>query len=97
MKNTSKKKELNDLFRKKHPEITAEVTLSKINSIKTHLLNIGKVMDLEISSISHAFVYFEKLIQKQIVNKQNRKLVAGLYLFCFGNDLLDLILICLHT
>lgn len=34
-------------------------------------------MDLEISSISHAFVYFEKLVLKQIVNKQNRKLVAG--------------------
>ncbi|CAO3641194.1 unnamed protein product [Mucor hiemalis] len=81
VKSTSKKKELNDLFRKKHPEITAEVTLSKINSIKTHLLNIGKVMDLEISSISHAFVYFEKLIQKQIVNKQNRKLVAACCLF----------------
>lgn len=80
-KNTSKKKELNDTFRKKHPKITAEVTLSKINSIKSHLLNIGKAMDLEISSISHAFVYFEKLVLKQIVTKQNRKLVAACCLF----------------
>lgn len=77
MNNSRKKKELNELFRKNHPEINAEITLSKIIAIKSHLLNIGKSLDLEISSISHAFVYFEKLIQKQIVNKQNRKILAG--------------------
>ena len=78
--NNSRKKEQNEAFRKKHPEFPTELTLSKINAIKTHLLNICKVMDLEISSISHAFVYFEKLVQKQIVNKQNRKLLAGKYI-----------------
>jgi hypothetical protein len=65
------------LFRKNHPELSPDITLSKINSIKSHLLNVGKAMDLEISSVSHAFVYFEKLILKHIVNKQNRKLLAG--------------------
>lgn len=75
---SSKKKELlNQEFRKSHPDLPAEITLSKINAVKFHLVNIGKAMDLEISSVSHAFVYFEKLIQKQIVNKQNRKLLAG--------------------
>ncbi|GAA5803616.1 hypothetical protein EDC94DRAFT_610873 [Helicostylum pulchrum] len=75
------RKELNEKFRKNHPELPLEITLSKINTIKTRLLNIGKAMDLEISSVSHAFVYFEKLVQKGIVNKQNRKLVAACCLF----------------
>jgi hypothetical protein len=78
---SSKKKELNEIFRKKHPEINAEMTLSKIIAIKSHLVAIGKALDLEISSISHAFVYFEKLIQKQIVNKHNRKILAGTFFF----------------
>lgn len=66
---------VNGKFRSMRPEIN--LTYSKIQSIKRHLLNIGKTMDLEISSVSHAYVYFEKLIQKQIVTKQNRKLIAG--------------------
>ncbi|KAG2200458.1 hypothetical protein INT47_011438 [Mucor saturninus] len=77
----AKKKELNELFRKTHPEISTNLTLSKINAIKSHLLQIGKVMDLEISSVSHAFVYFEKLVLKHVVNKQNRKLLAACCLF----------------
>ncbi|CEP07519.1 hypothetical protein [Parasitella parasitica] len=73
------KQKLNDLFRQSHPDI--EISLTKIKSIKNHLLDIGKQIDLEISSIAHAFVYFEKLIQKQIVTKQNRKLLAACCLF----------------
>jgi hypothetical protein len=61
------------------------MTLSKINSVKLHLVNIGKAVDLETSSVSHAFVYFEKLIQKQIVNKQNRKLLAGIVSLLLAN------------
>jgi hypothetical protein len=55
----------------------SEMTFSKIKSVKLHLLNIAKVLDLELSSLSHAFVYFEKLLQKNIITKQNRKLIAG--------------------
>ncbi|KAF1801529.1 cyclin [Mucor lusitanicus] len=73
------KQKSNELFQQSHPDI--QITLSKINAIKAHLLNIGKQVDLEISSIAHAFVYFEKLIQKQIVTKQNRKLLAACCLF----------------
>lgn len=47
-----------------HPEIPPEITLSKIRSIKAHLTEIGKAVDLEISSVAHAFVYFEKLVIK---------------------------------
>ncbi|GAN02139.1 conserved hypothetical protein [Mucor ambiguus] len=73
------KQKLNELFQQSHPDI--QITQSKINAIKAHLLTIGKQVDLEISSIAHAFVYFEKLIQKQIVTKQNRKLLAACCLF----------------
>ncbi|KAG2184879.1 hypothetical protein INT43_000792 [Umbelopsis isabellina] len=69
------KRELNELFRSAHPEIPQEITLSKIRAIKEHMLEIGKELDLEISSVAHAYVYFEKLILK------NRKLIAGCCLF----------------
>ncbi|CAO3676716.1 unnamed protein product [Rhizopus stolonifer] len=75
------KQEINEKFRAIHPEILSEMTLSKIKSVKLHLLNITKAMDLELSSLSHAYVYFEKLLQKNIITKQNRKLVAACCLY----------------
>ncbi|EIE77319.1 hypothetical protein RO3G_02023 [Rhizopus delemar RA 99-880] len=71
----------------------SEMTFSKIKSVKLHLLNIAKVLDLELSSLSHAFVYFEKLLQKNIITKQNRKLIAAVKInepkgVCF-KDLLE--------
>jgi hypothetical protein len=57
---------LNEIFRSAHPEIPQEITLSKIRAIKSHLLEIGKELDLEVSSVAHAYVYFEKLVMKVI-------------------------------
>lgn len=64
MRPSEVKRELNEQFRLAHPEIMPEITLSKIRSIKNHLVEIGKAVDLEISSVAHAFVYFEKLVIK---------------------------------
>ncbi|CAO3675691.1 unnamed protein product [Umbelopsis vinacea] len=75
------KRELNEIFRSAHPEIPQEITLSKIRAIKSHLLEIGKELDLEVSSVAHAYVYFEKLVMKNIITKKNRKLIAGCCLF----------------
>ncbi|KAI8364658.1 uncharacterized protein BYT42DRAFT_506137 [Radiomyces spectabilis] len=75
------KREMNDQFRQAHPEILPEITLSKIRAIKTHLLEVAKEADLEISSVAHAYVYFEKLVLKNIVTKKNRKLIAACCLF----------------
>ncbi|KAH8556058.1 hypothetical protein BGW37DRAFT_419827 [Umbelopsis sp. PMI_123] len=75
------KRELNEMFRSEHPEIPQEITLSKLRSIKSHLLEIGKELDLEVSSVAHAYVYFEKLVIKNIITKKNRKLIAGCCLF----------------
>ncbi|ORZ17006.1 hypothetical protein BCR42DRAFT_374010 [Absidia repens] len=75
------RKELNEQFRLAHPEIPSEITLTKIRSIKAHLLEIGKVVDLEISTLAHAYAYFEKLVIKNVVSKKNRKLIAACCLF----------------
>jgi hypothetical protein len=68
MRPSDMKREMNEQFRLNHPEIPVELTLSKIRAIKLHLLEIGKQLDLEISSVAHAYVYFEKLVIKVFLN-----------------------------
>ncbi|CAG8494531.1 1533_t:CDS:2, partial [Paraglomus occultum] len=41
--------------------------------------NLG--VDLELSTVAMTYVYFEKLVLKNFVNKPNRRLVAGICLF----------------
>lgn len=64
MRPSDLKREMNEQFRLNHPDIPAEITLSKIRAIKFHLLEIGKAVDIEVSSVAHAYVYFEKLVIK---------------------------------
>ncbi|GAA5804373.1 hypothetical protein HPULCUR_009861 [Helicostylum pulchrum] len=81
MRPSDLKREMNEQFRLNHPEIAPEITLSKIRAIKLHLFEIGKRLDLEVSSVAHAYVYFEKLVIKNMVTKKNRKLIAACCLF----------------
>ncbi|CAO3615885.1 unnamed protein product [Mucor hiemalis] len=64
MKPSDLKREMNEQFRLNHPDIPVEITLSKIRAIKLHLLEIGRAVDIEVSSVAHAYVYFEKLVIK---------------------------------
>merc|ERR1712107_244940 len=69
------KENLNHRFHEKHPNV--RVKLTSIRSVKKSLLHIGVKMDMDVGTMAHAFVYFEKLVLSRYVNMENRKKVAS--------------------
>jgi len=75
------KRELNEQFRSLHPDLDPSLTLTQIRKVKKNIYLAAQEMDLELSSVAKAYVYFERLILKKEVNKYNRKLIGATCLF----------------
>jgi hypothetical protein len=80
VKHSDLKEELNEKFRSRHEWIHPSMTLSKIRKIKRLLLSIGQTLDLELSTVALSYIYFERLCLRNIVTKQNRRIIAGVSL-----------------
>jgi hypothetical protein len=75
------KRELNEQFRQLHPDLDPSLTLTQIRKVKKDIYLAAQEMNLELSSVAKAYVYFERLILKNEVNKYNRKLIGATCLF----------------
>ncbi|GAW81965.1 cyclin dependent kinase binding protein [Plasmodium gonderi] len=72
------KEEVNELFNEINPWIHKSLTLSKLRNLKIDLFNlIHNIPEIDISTISCAWVFFERLVIKGYVHKTNRKLYAA--------------------
>ena len=54
----------NEYLKERLPGLDPNITLGEIRDLKSKILEIGTVQDLELSSIASAFVFFEKLLVK---------------------------------
>ena len=77
------KSELNATFQARHESWlipSSKMTLSKIRKCKQDVLDIVVSLDLELATASIAWIYFEKLVLRNRVDKASRKIMAAVCL-----------------
>uniref|UniRef100_A0A5S6QFQ6 Cyclin N-terminal domain-containing protein n=1 Tax=Trichuris muris TaxID=70415 RepID=A0A5S6QFQ6_TRIMR len=72
------RRENNEKFRHKYPEI--QLSYSKYISIKREMREIAASSDMEHTMLAQAFSYFDQCILKRLIDKTNRKYLAGVCL-----------------
>jgi len=70
----------NEIFEEKHPWLKSNITLSKIRSVKRRLMQIAIARALDIACVAFSYVYFERLVMKNIITKSNARLMGGICL-----------------
>ena len=66
----------NKMFQLNHPKINRKITLSKIMRLKKDLIELFIKCErpyIDLYSVAHAWVLFERLIYKNVVKKHNRR------------------------
>lgn len=71
------KKNQNSIFQEHHPWLKSNITLSKIRSVKRKIVEVAISKALDVAVVALSYVYFEKLILKNIVTKQNYKVYGA--------------------
>ncbi|CAH8572415.1 unnamed protein product [Schistosoma turkestanicum] len=70
-----RKREVNRQFHERFPSI--QITLTKLRSIKSVLVQIAQNLSMDLWIVAHAHVLFEKLVLKLFLTKFNRRLCAS--------------------
>jgi hypothetical protein len=71
------KESLNEEFRERHPNLPPSLTLSKIRNLKKSALLGCLSLSIEVSTAALAVIYFERLVLKSVVTKNNRHLTMA--------------------
>ncbi|CAG9334079.1 unnamed protein product [Blepharisma stoltei] len=73
------KDNLNEEFKEKHPFLHQKLTLSKIVNLREDLVSkMCRNMDIEACTLAIAWVYFIRLLSKNVITKANRKLYGAI-------------------
>ncbi|GMT27490.1 hypothetical protein PFISCL1PPCAC_18787, partial [Pristionchus fissidentatus] len=69
------RKLLNERFRAKYPEL--RISFSKLRSIKREMIDVAIATKVDMATLSHTFVYYERIVLQGRITKANRKEIAA--------------------
>ncbi|GMR50938.1 hypothetical protein PMAYCL1PPCAC_21133, partial [Pristionchus mayeri] len=69
------RKILNERFRAKYPEL--RITYTKLRSIKREMADVAVATRVDMPTLAHAYVYYERIVLQGRITKANRKEIAA--------------------